>query len=405
MLETWFNRDFKDIYDEYLSTGLAPGLRPNAYAINGHLGDTYGCPTDAIFRMQVEYQKTYLLRIINAAMNEEKFFAIANHRLTVVAQDASYVQKFTSDYIMISPGQTMDVLVHANQNKGQYYMATRPFSDSAGPSPDNITTGIFQYTNSDGGLNASLIPLPARGDSGAALGFINRIRNTNVRQNPPMKVPKKIHRRVYIAVATNNLPCDNCTTGLRAAASMNNVSFDFPRIDILQAYYNRSINGVFTTDFPLEPLVYYNFTGDLSNGVLNGNTSRATKAVVLNYGEAVEIVLQATELGAGGSHPIHLHGFSFYKVGTGSGNFNNVTDPRLYNLVDPPLINTLHVPARGWAALRFFAKNPGVWFMHCHFERHSSMGMDTVFIVKNGKTAKTSILPPPASGMPRCPGA
>jgi laccase len=31
-----------------------------------------------------------------------------------------------------------------------------------------------------------------------------------------------------------------------------------------------------------------------------------------------------------------LHGFRFYLVGTGVGNFNNVTDPLSYNLVDPP---------------------------------------------------------------------
>ena len=80
---------------------------------------------------------------------------------------------------------------------------------------------------------------------------------------------------------------------------------------------------------------------------------------MLNYGEAVEIVLQATTVGVGGSHPIHLHGFSFYWIGTGSGNFNNVTDPSSYNLVDPPLINTVQVPPGGWVALRFFAKNPG----------------------------------------------
>ncbi|EOY20473.1 Secretory laccase isoform 2 [Theobroma cacao] len=353
--------------------------------------------------MQVDYQKTYLLRIINAAMNEQKFFAIANHSLTVVAQDASYVQMFTNDYIMISPGQTMDVLVIANQNMGQYYMATRPFSDSGAPPRNNITRGVFQYTNSVGGLNASLVTLPAMTDLDAAANFTRRIKNSNVTQNPPMKVPMDIDRRVYIAIASNNLPCDNCPIlPTRLAASLNNVSFDFPQIDILQAYYNRSISGVFTEDFPLQPPEFYNFTGDLTG--LNPNADLGTKAIVLNYGEAVEIVLQTTSTGPAGSHPIHLHGFSFYWVGTGSGNFNNVTDPSSYNLVDPPLINTVHVPLRGWVAVRFFATNPGVWFMHCHFERHSSWGMDTVFIVKNGTTVDTSILPPPASGMPRCSG-
>lgn len=46
----------------------------------------------------------------------------------------------------------------------------------------------------------------------------------------------------------------------------------------------------------------------------------------------------------------------------------------------------------------FFA---GVWYMHCHFDRHMSWGMDTVFIVKNGGTEDSTILPPPAY-MPPC---
>ncbi|KAE8715318.1 Secretory laccase, putative isoform 1 [Hibiscus syriacus] len=352
--------------------------------------------------MQVDFDKTYHLRIINSAMNEEKFFSIMNHSLTVVAQDASYVRRFTTDYILISPGQTMDVLVFANQNAGQYYMATRPFSDSAALPVDFITTGVFEYSNSAGGLNASLINLPARNDTNATSSFLSRIRNTRVPQNPRLNVPanSRINRRVYIAIATNNLPCNTsqCLVQNRIVASMNNVSFVFPRIDILQAYYN-SNTGVFTQDFPLNPPVFYDFTGNLT--LLNPGAELGTRAVMLNYGDAVEIVLQATQLGAGGSHPIHLHGFSFYRVGTGSGNFNNQTDPSTYNLVDPPLINTVHVPGRGWVALRFFANNPGVWFMHCHFERHSSWGMDTVFIVRNGTTTKTSIRPPPPN-MPRC---
>ncbi|KAB2025138.1 hypothetical protein ES319_D06G131300v1 [Gossypium barbadense] len=406
ILESWYNDDYLELIRNSTLDGQAVGI-PNAYAINGHLGDTYDC-NDTIFRMEVNYQDTYLLRIINAAMNEEKFFSIANHTLIVVAQDASYVTRFATDYIMITPGQTMDVLIHANQNIGQYYMVMRNFHDSAASSNNNLTTAIFQYKNSVGGPrnNASLVSLPEPDDSNATSSFLSRIRNLRVRQNPPLRVPRAIHRRVYIAISTNSIPCTNdsvCITEERFVAALNNVSFVFPVIDILQAYYKRSINGVFTKDFPLEPPEYYNFTGDLT--ILNRNVTMGTKVVMLNYGEAVEIVFQATQFGAGGSHPFHLHGFSFYRVGSGSGNFNNVTDPKSYNLVDPPLINTVHVPASGWVALRFFANNPGVWFSHCHFERHSSWGMDTVFIVKNGGTKATSIRPPPASGMPVCSGA
>ena len=43
----------------------------------------------------------------------------------------------------------------------------------------------------------------------------------------------------------------------------------------------------------------------------------------------------------------------------------------------------------------------GVWFMHCHVERHLTWGMETVFIVKNGKHPEAQMLPPP-SDMPPC---
>ncbi|MED6164969.1 Laccase-15 [Stylosanthes scabra] len=98
---------------------------------------------------------------------------------------------------------------------------------------------------------------------------------------------------------------------------------------------------------------------------------------------------------------MHLHGHSFYVVGWGFGNYNEEKDPLKYNLVDPPYQNTLAVPKNGWVAIRFHTKNPGVWFMHCHLERHVSWGMAMTFIVKNGNNPQQQMLPPPPD-MPRC---
>ncbi|PRQ52348.1 putative laccase [Rosa chinensis] len=39
----------------------------------------------------------------------------------------------------------------------------------------------------------------------------------------------------------------------------------------------------------------------------------------------------------------------------------------------------------------------GVWFWHCHMERHLTWGMESAFIVKNGGTPETTMLPPPAT--------
>nr|POF01636.1 putative laccase-9 [Quercus suber] len=93
--------------------------------------------------------------------------------------------------------------------------------------------------------------------------------------------------------------------------------------------------------------------------------------------------------------------YRFYVVRTGVGDFDNVTDPLTYNLVDPLEANTVPIPKDGWATMRFVASNPGVWYMHCHFDQHMSWGMDTVFIVRNDNTEESTILPPSAY-MPPC---
>ncbi|GMH00693.1 hypothetical protein Nepgr_002532 [Nepenthes gracilis] len=185
----------------------------------------------------------------------------------------------------------------------------------------------------------------------------------------------------------------------RLGASINNISFVDPTIDILQAYYNK-INGVYETGFPDLPPLVFNYTADylpLEYEV----PSTGTKVRVLNYNTPVEIVFQGTNVVAGADHPMHLHGHSFYVVGWGFGNFDKNTDPQNYNLVDPPLQNTIAVPYKGWVAIRFWARNPGVWFLHCHLDRHATWGMDMTFITLNGNTTEQQMLPPP-SDMPPC---
>ncbi|KAH7840091.1 hypothetical protein Vadar_012473 [Vaccinium darrowii] len=55
--------------------------------------------------------KTYLLRLINAALNDELFFRISYHSLTVVEADAIYIQPFQTETLLIAPGQTTNVLL------------------------------------------------------------------------------------------------------------------------------------------------------------------------------------------------------------------------------------------------------------------------------------------------------
>ncbi|GFS46721.1 laccase 14 [Actinidia rufa] len=340
---------------ELIETALEQGGETNksdALTINGQPGDKYNCSKQGTYKLTVDYGKTYLLRVINAIMNEEVFFGLAKHNLTVIGMDGAYIKPLKTDYIIITPGQTMDILFTANRSPSHYYMAARA---SAAVAYDNTTTtAVVKYSGNYTAPSTPTFPsLPDYEDIDAVTNFTR-------------------------------------PDGSRLAASLNNVSFEEPDIDLLQAYY-RGIGGVFETDFPSVPPRFFNFTADeMPDNVLI--PLKGTKVKVLKFNSTVEIVFQGTNVQkAAENHPMHLHGYSFYVVGSGFGNFNNVTDPKSYNLVDPPEVNTVGVPKNGWAAIRFRADNPGVWFMHCHLERHSSWGMDTAIIVKNGTTRLTSM--------------
>jgi FtsP/CotA-like multicopper oxidase with cupredoxin domain len=68
---------------------------------------------------KVQKGKTYLLRIINAAMNNDYWFSIAKHRVTIVGADGNYLKPFKTHAFPISPGQTTDVLFTADKESGE----------------------------------------------------------------------------------------------------------------------------------------------------------------------------------------------------------------------------------------------------------------------------------------------
>ncbi|GJN25727.1 hypothetical protein PR202_gb13592 [Eleusine coracana subsp. coracana] len=158
--------------------------------------------------------------------------------------------------------------------------------------------------------------------------------------------------------------------------------------------------GVYTEDFPDHPPRPYNYTnrdyippGPLEEAL--EPTFKATKLRRFKYNTSVEIVFQSTALLQSDSNPMHLHGYDFFVLAQGIGNFDPKRDVKKFNYHNPQLRNTVQVPRTGWAAIRFVTDNPGMWYLHCHFEFHIVMGMATAFIVEDGPTPETSLPPPP----------
>lgn len=74
-----------------------------------------------VYNLRVKQGKIYMFRMVNAVLNNNLFFKTANHKFTVV-----YTEPYNTEIIVITAGQTADVLFTADQRKGPYYMAASP---------------------------------------------------------------------------------------------------------------------------------------------------------------------------------------------------------------------------------------------------------------------------------------
>ncbi|XP_076912837.1 laccase-4-like [Bidens hawaiensis] len=398
VLSEWWKSDADAVMNQWMQTGLPPNVS-DAHTINGYPGPVPNCSTSTGYTLHVEPGKTYLLRIINAALNEELFFKIAKHQFTVVEVDACYVKPFKTDTIYIAPGQTTNALFTADQTPGKcpYLMAISPFMDTIVAIDNQTATATVRYKTAETVTPTTLTTLPAANATPATNSFIESLRSLNSAKYPAL-VPLKIDHSLLLVAGVGVNNCSTCVNGSRVVAGINNVTFVMPDMALLQAHYY-NLSGVYTTDFPGNPVTPYNYTG--SNPLTNLQVTNGTKVYPLEFNSTVQVVMQGNSVIAPESHPIHLHGFNFFVVGKGLGNFDPVNDPKKFNLVDPVERNTLNIPTAGCTAIRFRADNPGVWFLHCHLEVHSTWGLKMVFLVENGKGPNESIVPPPKD-LPTC---
>ncbi|CAL4983143.1 unnamed protein product [Urochloa decumbens] len=410
--------------------------------INGKLGDLFNCSgvKEHGYVLDVVPGKTYLLRVINAGLFSEFYLKIAGHKFTVVAADANYVSPYNTDVIAIAPGETVDALVVADAAPGRYYLVALP---NQAPLPDTqtpefTTRGMVQYRDNHSSDIANGAPavwsrrgtkeeekvegptidvpvapeMPDHHDTITSFYFHSNLTSLHHRQ-----VPQQVDEHIFIVLGLGSI-CRNgkqsCKRGDKnetiVLATMNNVSFQHPMAatPMLEAHYYHTGSNDPMQELPDEPPRLFNFTDIalIPFGPKEMSLEPSSKATVVRrfrQGAVVDMVFQSTAILQGDSNPMHLHGHDMFLLAEGLGNYDAAKDVARYNLVNPPVKNTVLVPNLGWAAVRFVAKNPGVWFMHCHYEFHLAMGMAAVFIVEDGTTVDTSLPPPPAD-FPLCCG-
>jgi laccase len=170
-----------------------------------------------VFKLKVKPGKTYLLRIINAALNDELFFSIANHSLTIVDVDAVYVKPVSTKILLITPGQTTNVLLttHAQYPGANFFMEARPYATGQPGTFDNTTVaGILEYENPNGFSASSFnknLPLfkptlPAMNDTSFATNFAKKLRSLANAQYPA-NIPQTVDRQFFFTVGLGANPC------------------------------------------------------------------------------------------------------------------------------------------------------------------------------------------------------
>ncbi|KAF6982847.1 LOW QUALITY PROTEIN: hypothetical protein CFC21_001180 [Triticum aestivum] len=385
---------------------------PLSATINGKLSDLKNCSgkPEESFVLDVVRGETYLLRIVNTALFSEYYSKVAGHTFTVVGADGYYLTPYKTDMVTVAPGEAIDVLMAADAPPAHCHMvalANQP------PEPDPQiprfdSRGLVRYAGSSHNNNGLSVPtplMPSQHNTMPSYYFHNNL--TGLAHPDRHCVPMHVDERLYFTLSLGSI-CRNGTKTCQrrrsretiVVATMNNVSFRHPTHVLLERYYDGRTSGLYTEDLPDNPPHPYNYTdralippGPLEEAL--EPTFKATKLRRFRYNTSVEIIFQSTALLQSDSNPMHLHGYDFFVLAMGIGNYDSKTDPKKFNYHNPQLRNTVQVPRTGWAAVRFVTDNPGMWYLHYHFEFHIIMGMATAFIVENGPTPETSLPPPP----------
>ncbi|KAL1098490.1 hypothetical protein V6Z11_D05G103500, partial [Gossypium hirsutum] len=390
----WFNADTEAIISQALQTGAGPNVS-DAYTINGHPGPFYNCSAKGTKRLVLQYDELIdLARHTFSTLSMRLSTINSSSTLTVVEADAVYVKPFETEAILLASGQTTNVLLKTKQHI-QMPHSSWPLD----------LAGILEYELSPNSLSSSisvknLSPfkpnLPALSNTSFIANFANKLHGLAT-VHSPASVPQNVDKQFLFTVGLGTSQCWQNRTcqgpnGTKFAAAVNNVSFPMPTTALLQAHFFGKSHGVYKTDFPRELKIRFDYMGTPPNNTMVNN---GTELLVLPFNTNVELIMQDTSILGAESHPLHLHGYNFFVVGQGFGNFDPQKDPNNFNLIDTVERNTVGVPAGGWVVILFVADNPGVWFMHCHIDAHQSWGLKMAWIVSDGDLPNQKLNPPP----------
>ena len=381
----------------------------------------------------VQQSISYRFRLIGAQSLYAYKFEIEDHQLRIIATDGQIVHLSRPlDYIVVHSGERYDFILDTKEEipsgaNGNYWIRAETLEGNIMENRQRHTAeAILHYL------------IPGVPDPNPFTMYDNVL--TVTRQCADRS------RCVALNCPFKEFPQNFYTDCMVVSQLRNRFSDDLPKINNMDSnrlkFFNFGFEGQSSTsaingrNFLPPPTPYQTFSGEYDRDVSDNLTcqqcsSETTKAsqpnqctctyvekIVSGYklndeaDKSVMMVLSAVGFGTNRdfSHPVHLHGHSFYVVHVGYGTYDNgvLMNNTMDVVCDTPLCmnpnwrdgipsdvkvamsssgrlidtavrkDTVIVPAGGYVAIAFVADNPGYWFLHCHIEVHQLEGMAVI---------------------------
>ena len=344
----------------------------------------------------VDISETNLFRMINVGSASPFLFSVPGISLIVKETDGYPFLETTVDKIIIYPAERYDFELDLRHVQ---------------PGMFNMTVHIFNERNLE--KEGKILGLAFLNVTNLQSITINSSRTTDKNMtllNCPFDVYPKVSKTKCIPVShlkSNKAaqPLNFDLVSRSQELTIHFLNFGFPK----PKNYS-SINGR-RFIWPTVSALSQPSELDTSCSKCDSETScECTHSLTLKTGS--EIIMVLTNVGSGSfiSHPIHMHGHTFEVLKMGFPTFNEngtlipsndiLCSPIHLNkdsqcndatwrnsswmdyrnipgisLLDPVRKDTIVVPYGGYSVIRIWATNPGIWFMHCHIDKHMAEGM------------------------------
>ena len=398
----------------------------------------YSLTTNLLNHFNVASDRLYRFRLIGAQSAYAFKFSIQEHLLTVVATDGNVIKPIKEvHYVIVNTGERYDVIVNTSNHEIKDYWIlaeTLEINENSFYSPlsahkaeavlhyeEEVNKTVIEPSKTWNCTNTTCHVVNCPFNDESTLTEIMNYRCSNVHQfenGLDEETPSSIHSPVVTLFYNFDFDGELSTN----ASSVDGINFRFPPDPPVAEYEKFKANGqnylcpergcphrlASNSEIPFCACTQQ---VDLSN-IPRGET---VELVVTNINYDIE-----DRLFRGSSHPVHLHGHSFYVVNTGYPDYDSKGAISTFNddvvcvakngscqtfstvyedgeatqelkwrddllnntneIVNMSLAkkDTIIVPYGGYIVIRFVVDNPGWWFLHCHIEIHQLEGMAVV---------------------------